>query len=149
GFREWCRTSGVSEKVLPEWALPEQRPQPSEPSEDFGVNLLGYLTAELGLGEMGRVIHDAMVAADIEVASVVEERAVSNRTGVERPETAGDPRFPVSVIAVNADQTRLAVSTHPDVMHDRYRIGLWAWELEDFPEWQHEAFGMVDEVWTV
>jgi len=28
-------------------------------------------------------------------------------------------------------------------------IGLWAWELEDFPQWQHEAFDLVDEVWTV
>ncbi|GAA1253298.1 FkbM family methyltransferase [Prauserella halophila] len=149
GFRAWCADSGVDEQVLPAWALPHRQPEPREPDEDFGVNLLGYLTAELGLGEMGRVIHDAIVDAGVEVASVVEEKAVSNRTGVERPATAGDPRFPLSIIAVNADQTRLATSTHPDVVRDRYRIGLWAWELEDFPEWQHEAFGMVDEVWTV
>lgn len=149
GFRAWCESSGVAEQVLPEWALPHQQPEAREPDEDFGVNLLGYLTAELGLGEMGRVIHDAIVDAGVEVASVVEDKAVSNRTGVEHPATAGDPRFPLSIIAVNADQTRLAASTHPDVVHDRYRIGLWAWELEEFPEWQHEAFGIVDEVWTV
>ncbi|ASR33713.1 hypothetical protein BAY61_00485 [Prauserella marina] len=148
-FAVWCENSGASESVLPDWAMPVAPVSPSEPVEDFGVNLLGYLTAELGLGEMGRIVHDAIAHAGVDVVSVLEEKAVSNRTGIERPSTTGDPRFPVSVLAVNADQTRLALANHPDAVHDRYRIGLWAWELEDFPEWQHEAFGMVDEVWTV
>ncbi|MFD2397770.1 FkbM family methyltransferase [Prauserella oleivorans] len=121
----------------------------AEPSEEFGVNILGYLTAELGLGEMGRIVHDAIVGSGVDVASVSEEKAVSNRTGIAQPATTGDPRFPVSLLAVNADQTRVTIANHPDVAHDRYRIGLWAWELEDFPQWQHEAFEMVDEVWTV
>ncbi|TWE13824.1 FkbM family methyltransferase [Prauserella muralis] len=148
-FRVWCENSGVAEDVLPEWAMPVPPPVPQEPVEDFGVNILGYLTAELGLGEMGRIVHDAIVRGGVDVVSVLEERAVSNRTGIERPATTGTPRFGVSLLAVNADQTRIALANHPDVVHDRYRIGLWAWELEDFPEWQHEAFEMVDEVWTI
>lgn len=148
-FRAWCESSGTSEGVLPRWAMPVAPPTPKEPGQDFGVNILGYLTAELGLGEMGRIVHDAIVHAGVEVSSVLEERAVSNRTGIEKPTTTGEPRFGVSLLAVNADQTRLATANHPDVMHNRYRIGLWAWELEDFPNWQHEAFQLVDEVWTV
>ena len=31
----------------------------------------------------------------------------------------------------------------------RYRIGLWAWELEDFPPHLHKGFDLVDEVWMV
>jgi FkbM family methyltransferase len=148
-FRAWCRNSGVAEGMLPEWALPEEPKPIREPRDEFGVNMLGYLTAELGLGEMGRIVHDAIEQAGVPITSVVEDRLVSNRTDVQRPATAGEPKFPVSLIAVNADQTRAVLDNHPEVGHKRYRIGLWAWELEDFPEWLHPAFGMVDEVWTV
>jgi FkbM family methyltransferase len=148
-FRFWCQGSGVSEAGLPEWALPTEPARPEPPVSEFGVNLLGYLTAELGLGEMGRIVHEAIEAGGVGIASVLEEKAVSNRTGMDSPDTVGRPRYPISILAVNADQTRLILTHHPEVGHDRYRIGLWAWELEDFPQWQHEAFGMVDEVWTI
>jgi FkbM family methyltransferase len=39
--------------------------------------------------------------------------------------------------------------SHPDVFDSRYRIGVWAWELEDFPSWQHDAFELLDEIWTI
>ncbi|MBB4687107.1 FkbM family methyltransferase [Amycolatopsis jiangsuensis] len=148
-FRHWCTGSGVTEAGLPEWALPGEPAATHPPHDEFGVNLLGYLTAELGLGEMGRIVLEAIETGGVPVASVLEEKAVSNRTGIERPATVGDPRFPISVLAVNADQTRTILTNHPEVGAGRYRIGLWAWELEDFPQWQHEAFGMLDEVWTV
>ncbi|WP_033292048.1 FkbM family methyltransferase [Amycolatopsis jejuensis] len=148
-FRHWCTGSGVAEAGLPEWALPGEPVATRPPHDEFGVNLLGYLTAELGLGEMGRIVLEAIETGGVPVASVLEEKAVSNRTGIERPATVGDPRFPVSIFAVNADQTRVILTNHPEVGAGRYRIGLWAWELEDFPQWQHEAFGMLDEVWTV
>ncbi|MFF0144549.1 FkbM family methyltransferase [Amycolatopsis sulphurea] len=148
-FRHWCAGSGVTEAGLPEWALPGEPVATHPPQDEFGVNLLGYLTAELGLGEMGRIVLEAIETGGVPVASVLEEKAVSNRTGIERPATVGDPRFPISVLAVNADQTRTILTNHPEVGAGRYRIGLWAWELEDFPQWQHEAFGMLDEVWTV
>ncbi|RJQ74964.1 FkbM family methyltransferase [Pseudonocardiaceae bacterium YIM PH 21723] len=147
-FKAWCRTSGIREKQLPDWALPEDQSF-EEPHPEFGVNVLGYLTAELGVGEMGRIVHDAIAAAGIPVASVVEDKMVYNRTALQGPSTQGSPRFPLSLLAVNADQTQVVLEHHPEVGHHRYRIGLWAWELEDFPKAMHPAFDLVDEVWTV
>ncbi|SMD21625.1 FkbM family methyltransferase [Lentzea albidocapillata] len=148
-FRAWCRTSGINEGMLPEWGLPTEPKPVREPVDEFGVNMLGYLTAELGLGEMGRIVHDAIELAGVPIVSVVEDRLVSNRTNVDHQGTLGEPKFPVSLVAVNADQTHAVLGHHPGVGHHRYRIGLWAWELEDFPEWLHSAFALVDEVWTV
>lgn len=148
-FRAWCVSSGISEGELAHWAVPGQPAALRAPVDEFGVNLLGYLTAELGVGEMGRIVHEAIEAAGIPVASVLEERSVLNRTGLDRPATVGDPKFPISVLAVNADMTRPLLGAHREVGHDRYRIGLWAWELEDFPAELHPAFGLLDEVWTV
>jgi len=148
-FRHWCAGSGVSEGLLPEWAVPGEPGPKTSPEDTFGVNLAGYLTAELGLGEMGRIVHKAIAQAGIDVVSVVEERSLSNRTGVQHDGTVGRPRFPVTVLAVNADQTPVILANYPELAHERYTIGLWAWELEDFPAWQHNAFDLVDEVWTV
>lgn len=148
-FRSWCRDSGSSEGEIPEWALPRRVPPRSAPQDRFGVNLVGYLTAELGLGEMGRIVHDALASAGVPTATVVEDWSVSNRTGLPQPVTAGDPVFPVTLLCVNADQTNVVLATHPEIAHRRYVIGLWAWELEDFPAWQHSAFEQVDEVWTI
>ncbi|EIE97096.1 glycosyltransferase [Saccharomonospora glauca] len=150
-FRQWCRTHGLDEGLLPEWALPREPAAPSPPVDEFGVNVAGYLTAELGLGEMGRVIHRAVQESGVPVVSVVEEHSLSRtvRTALDEPDTVGTPRFPVSILAVNADYTELLLDTHPEVGHERYRIGLWAWELEDFPDHLHEGFALVDEVWTV
>lgn len=148
-FRQWCHRSGITEKMLPEWAMPTEPADREDPDDEFGVNMAGYLTAELGLGEMGRIVYDAITQAGIGVVSLVEERSVNTRTAIEHSGTLGRPRFPVSLLAINADQTSLILSNHPELSHNRYTIGFWAWELEDFPAWQHAAFALVDEVWTV
>ncbi|HEY4456128.1 MAG TPA: glycosyltransferase [Pseudonocardiaceae bacterium] len=149
GFRDWCRRHGVGEG-LPEWAIPAEPDGVRAPVDQFGVNVAGYLTAELGLGEMGRILHDTVRAAGVPAVSVVEERSLSGvtRTGVDAPETVGAPRFPLSILAVNADFTELLLSSHPEVGAERYRIGFWAWELEEFPARFDVGFGLVDEVWA-
>jgi glycosyltransferase involved in cell wall biosynthesis len=56
----------------------------------------------------------------------------------------------VNVCAVNADQTSALVETLPaSAFRDRYNIGYWAWELEDFPEDYLPAFKHYDEIWTI
>ena len=150
GFRQWCATHGAEEGLVPEWAVPAEPPAPVPPVEDFGVNVAGYLTAELGLGEMARVVQRAISAAGVPMVSVVEEHSLSGsvRTGLAAPDDVGVPRFGVSLLTVNSDFTRLLLDTHPDTGADRYRIGLWAWELEDFPAVMHDGFALVDEIWT-
>jgi len=149
-FRRWCATHGIDEGLLPGWALPTEPPPVAGPADEFGVNVSGYLTAELGLGEMGRIVHRAVAAAGIPVVSVVESRSLSAavRTGLAEPDTVSRPRFPVSILAVNSDYTGLLLDSHPELGHRRYRIGLWAWELEDFPAGMHDGFAFVDEIWT-
>lgn len=150
GFGDWCREWGVREGV-PTWALPTEPAAVQPPTNEFGVNVAGFHTAELGIGEMGRVALRAIKAAGIPHVSVVEEHSITNtvRTALDKPDSVGAPRFPISLITVNGDSTRALLEAHPEVGHERYRIGLWAWELEDFPASMHSGFGLVDEVWAV
>ncbi|MBM7857629.1 glycosyltransferase [Lentzea nigeriaca] len=150
GFRQWCHLHGRHEGV-PEWALPGEPIEPAPPGEEFGVNVAGYHTAELGIGEMGRVMLRVLAASNVPHVSVVEEHSITTtvRTGLEAPDSVGAPRFPISLITVNGDFTHALLAAHPEVGHDRYRIGLWAWELEEFPASMHHGFAHVDEIWTV
>ncbi|MFJ1762741.1 glycosyltransferase [Amycolatopsis sp. NPDC088138] len=150
-FRQWCATHGVDEGLLPGWALPAEPPPVTGPVDEFGVNVAGYLTAELGLGEMGRIVHRVVAEAGVPVVSVVEARSLSAavRTALAAPDTVKRPRFPVSILAVNSDYTRLLLDSHPELGHRRYRIGLWAWELEDFPTTMRGGLDLVDEVWAL
>lgn len=151
GYRQWCHRYGGPDGGLPDWALPGPARAPTAPTAEFGVNLAGYLTGHLGLGAAGRVLHDALRYAGIPLVSVVEECSLGPLVGVGlgAPDTVGEPRFPVSVLAVNADFTAALLANQPSVGHDRYRIGLWAWELPEFPAAYHGAFDLVDEVWVV
>ncbi|MFN1208808.1 hypothetical protein ACKXGD_17875, partial [Enterococcus lactis] len=81
--------------------------EPVVPVEQLGANVLGYLTAELGVGELGRLVHEAVVASGVPVATAVEEFTVVSRTSHPLPADAalGDPRYGVSLLVVNADTT--------------------------------------------
>ena len=151
-FRNWCAESGVDDGDVPASAIPA-RPASSQVQvrDEQGANVLGYLTAELGVGEMGRLVHDAVAASGVPLATAVEESTVHNRTAHPLPAGAvlGEPRFPVSVLCVNADMTGATLRLHDELGRDRYVIGVWSWELEDFPPAMHHAFGLVDEVWTI
>jgi len=151
-FREWCATSGVAEGELDARAVPRGTgAEPVPVLDTLGANVLGYLTAELGVGELGRLVHESVLASGVPVATAVEEHTVNNRTGHPLPDgiRAGLSTFPVSVLCVNADMTRATLRAHPDLGRDRYVIGVWSWELSRFPPSMHEAFELVDEVWTV
>jgi FkbM family methyltransferase len=150
-YREWCATSGVAEGELHPTAVPALPPAKSVPVRDEpGVNLLGYFSAELGVGEMGRLLLQAVRDAGLPAAMAVEEAMVANRTGHPLPAgLSGAPQYPVSVLCVNADMTKPAVRMHRELVADRHVIGLWSWELAEFPDWMATSFADVAEVWTI
>lgn len=55
------------------------------------------------------------------------------------------PLYPINIIINNAQGW---CWTPIDFLKDRYNVGLWSWELEEFPDiWCNLPF--VDEVWTI
>jgi glycosyltransferase involved in cell wall biosynthesis len=55
----------------------------------------------------------------------------------------------VNIVCVNPDQLPIfAEQTGPALREGRYTIGVWFWEVEDFPNALLGAFNYVDEVWV-
>lgn len=113
-----------------------------------GVNVVGYLRAELGVGESARLMLDALAAGDVPHATASVDRHVQSRQGATFPASTAAAPFDTTLLCVNADMTAAVSATVPALLARSYRIGMWYWEVEDFPEPQRDAFHYVDEVWV-
>jgi glycosyltransferase involved in cell wall biosynthesis len=103
------------------------------------------------MGELSRSVIDAAGAAGVQV-SVCDYEV--NNDARQQDYSAGmiqnEIRYSVNVCAVNADQTSALFETLPgDGFRNRYNIGYWAWEVEDFPAQYHRALDHYDEIWTI
>lgn len=116
-----------------------------------GVNLIGYATGGLGLGETLRRFAEALDEAGLPFCVIDVQVNLGDRGRDERLARwlVSEPRHPVNLLFVNADQLP-DVRRHlgEAVFAGRRNIGYWFWELEGFPAAWHGAFDLVDEVWT-
>jgi SAM-dependent methyltransferase/glycosyltransferase involved in cell wall biosynthesis len=145
---EWAWSAAVADPEIVTELLPEPGPYTASTVDHGpGVNLAGYFNAEMGVGEMGRMLVDGARAAGLAHSTVLNTSTLSRQQHgfVSSPD---DARYPVTVAAVNADQfPRWARESDPRLRLG-YTVGMWAWEVEDFTGYD-EALGLVDEVWTL
>lgn len=113
-----------------------------------GVNVVGYLRGELGVGESARLMLDALTAVEIPHATASVDRHLQSRQGATYGASAAGAPYDTTLLCVNADMTPTVTASMPSLLKGSYRIGMWYWEVEDFPTSQHEGFRHVDEVWV-
>lgn len=144
---------------LPEPAL-KSGPQPAAQAQadaprparwdQLGINLVGYIAAELGVGEAARALARACSAVGVPY-SVVDVGYQSNnlQRDTQALANASQQRFAIDMVYVNADQTpaTIAYLKERDLDND-YQIGFWHWEQPDLPEAHLAAFALLDEVWV-
>jgi len=153
-FLAWCMGSGVRESGLVASLLPTSElaaaDSRSVTSTDIpGVNLVGYFHTETGVGQIGRLLVDAVKATGLPYSTVAVTRTVS-RQNADFEESASIVRYPVNLVTVNADQFRIwAEEGGQDLLNDRYTVGVWAWEVADFPDAFLPALDLVDEIWAI
>ncbi|UUI74516.1 glycosyltransferase [Cellulomonas chengniuliangii] len=132
----------AARELLPLRELPSPRSQRSA-----GVNVVGYLSGELGVGESARLMLDALDAANVPRSTTAISRKLQSRQRATYRASSG-LRFDTTLLCVNADMTADVVSTVPELLRNTYRIGMWYWEVEEFPASFAGAFDHVDEVWA-
>lgn len=115
-----------------------------------GINLVGYLQAETGMGEVARGLARSLEAAGVPVSLHSLDLNVLARSADRSfaPATSSFP-YGINLLAVNADQVGPAVEhLGADLFAGRYNVGYWLWELDVFPEAWRSAFDPLQEVWT-
>ncbi len=116
-----------------------------------GVNLIGYIQAEMGVGQATRGTAAALDAAG--VPFVILDYRLGNPSRMADNSwarwVADRPAHNVNVAYINADLTPEAFGRmRPEIFDGRYSIGNWTWELPEFPDDWLGSFDYVDEVWT-
>lgn len=114
-----------------------------------GLNVVGFLKGELGIGESARLVLRALGTTRVRHAATAVSRNLASR---ENATFAGPPPprrpYDTTLICVNADLTPAVTAQVPELVVRRHRIGMWYWEVEEFPVALHGAFDSVDEVWV-
>jgi glycosyltransferase involved in cell wall biosynthesis len=116
---------------------------------ELGVNVYGYVYAESGVGEHTRLLIASLDTAGIPYSVVPVTDSVSRQQFDFGDHGIGEAVHPVNIVGVNADVfPEFAGHFGRSAFEGKYTIGLWAWEIEDFPDWMAESAEFVDEVWA-
>ncbi|MEO7517667.1 MAG: glycosyltransferase family 4 protein, partial [Acidimicrobiales bacterium] len=144
----WAADDAGMGQVLAPRLLPRPtgtRPGGSRP----GLNLTGYLTAEAGVGEAGRLVAEAAAAVGLPHALRVTTATTSPVTHPLLPAGSAGSPYDVNLLCVNADRTaETCAELGSEALAGRATAGLWFWESPRLPERMRHAFALVDEVWA-
>jgi glycosyltransferase involved in cell wall biosynthesis/SAM-dependent methyltransferase len=123
-------------------SLPEGASDGPEP----GIRVAGYLRTESGVGEHARLALAVIEEAGVPTSTYLDTTALSRQA---HPFEPSGPDRTVNLVCVNADELpNFAQRAGKAFFEGHYTIGLWAWELEEFPQKFAPAFNYVDEVWA-
>lgn len=115
-----------------------------------GINVIGSLRAELGLGESARSTLRAAAAAGINVSGIEYRAGCSarNEEHIDADILQGQ-KHAVNLFHMNADQLYVAYNVlGGEFFRGHYNIVYCVWEQSEFPEEWVPALDLVDEVWT-
>lgn len=115
-----------------------------------GLNIVGFLTAELGVGESARCMVRAADAAGLPNALVPLKLHCKNRLGdttyVDRMQDENPHAF--NVVHLDPPASRDIDHHHgPTFRAGKYNIAYWAWELPEFPDAWVPSSAYFDEIW--
>jgi glycosyltransferase involved in cell wall biosynthesis len=162
GFRKWLRTNAIDEvhlsprmvaeldRVVTNWEDDEEAEPPHPGAHPF-AEVIGVLRAELGVGEAARRTAAALSAAGVPHRTTGWYAASRSRATAAQPDSSLDLRgdSDIALVHLNADVFGQVVAdlgrSHLD---GRHTVGIWFWEVEEFPRSLWPAFDLVDEVWV-
>jgi glycosyltransferase involved in cell wall biosynthesis len=147
-FHEWVRTAGVAEGLVPDALVPVGVPElPAEPPSP-GVNVVGFLGLDRGVGEAARLLADSVEAAGLPVCRL--DLPDPGLPPGRRPLSVPSGPYDITLLSVNPNEVVLIdrSAAHRHLLEGRRTIGLWFWEVDRLPEFMQRAFDLVDEIWV-
>lgn len=116
-----------------------------------GVNLIGDIRIEIGLGQSMRLIANCLALSKCNFGITNLPLNVSVRRNDHSWDHAIVQNAPYSVNLFHINPQELCtayLNLGDGIWRNRYNIGFWLWELEEFPEEYLLSLKFVDEIWT-
>lgn len=116
-----------------------------------GVNVLGFLRGDLGLGVHARAVARALEASGVPVGGLdfgFDLRNEQSDTSCEHLLRDG-PDYRANLFCINADTLMYCHELRQEMFAGRYNIHYGAWELAEYPADWMPAMNLVHEMWTI
>ena len=151
GYLHWFEHFiSIETRLIDDLTLRRDKDRPNEPSP-FGVNIIGYVFGQLGIGEDARMAAKSFLTTDIPI-TLIDFPPGSDTSQADQSMAQYVSRYPqyaINLFCLPAlEQARCFAERGKRLFEGRYNIGYWPWELPSWPEnWQH-LFSLVNEVWS-
>lgn len=117
----------------------------------MGINFIGDVRAEIGLGQSARLVVNELEQTDMDYTIYQLDMDGNLRAedhSCDEKITQTTP-YGINLFHINPYELGIAYTNlGKEVWSQRYNIAFWLWELEEFPEEWKSCFPLVDEVWT-
>lgn len=116
-----------------------------------GINIIGNIKAETGLGQSCRLVAGLVERAGIPFSVYQYDQLGALKSGDNTWDHKISKELPydINLIHINPHELGIAYQQmNPQMWTDRYNIAYWLWELEEFPEEWIPCFNCVNEIWT-
>jgi glycosyltransferase involved in cell wall biosynthesis len=126
--------------------------QPHIAQGTFGVNLIGFARGELGIGEDIRQVALTLEAQGIPmcILDFAPGKNISQSDDTAERLMSDEPLYGINIFCLTGvETTRYVCERGLSTVEGRYNIGLWPWELPDWPENCRHAYACVDEIWGI
>lgn len=120
-------------------------------NKEFGVNLVGHIRGDFGLGESCRILANILQESEIpfSVYNVPQNSTASENDMTWMSFEQEDFPYAINLIHLNPNEIASVVWTLPyKQLSSCYNIAFWLWELPEFPKEWNYAFQLFDEIWT-
>ncbi|MBZ9647040.1 glycosyltransferase [Sphingobium sp. 3R8] len=152
-FLLWCRTSGardypiLAHKWIDIGIPPRNRVMP----RPWGVNLIGHALSRSGLSEDIRMAALSLTSADIpfSIYNVAPGAHMEEDDSQLRDAYSKELPYSVNLFCMTGMTTVTSVINDRALGDGSRRyIGMWPWELEEWPPFWSHAYQTVDEIWA-
>lgn len=116
-----------------------------------GLNYVGVIRGEIGLSQSCRLIARAIDASNLEylIINFNQISAIRQTDFSWDHRIVENPNYSINLFHLNPPELALAYSSlGKKFWENRYNIGFWLWELQDFPDEWLPSLKLIDEIWT-
>lgn len=140
----------VQERSLKKLQNRKRKPYDSQHYEQ-GINLIGCIRAEIGLGQSCRLLANEIDHTEIPYS--IKDFLLDGELRAEDHswdhKIQEELSYGINLLHIEPMDLIMAyLQMDPEVWDYRYNIAFWLWELEEFPEIWKKSLELVDEIWT-
>ncbi len=148
----WPVKSFVKETIVAPHIKKMQNNRRAEKFAEYenGINLIGPIKAEMGLGQSCRLVAKEILETkqEMSVYNIGFSGNLREQDGEYDKYASEELPYAVNLFHVNPCELGWLIVRQPDMWKKHYNIAFWLWELEEFPKEWIKYCQLFDEIWT-